>query len=103
MAENRPLSLVSICGSLRKGSLNAAVQRSLPELAPAGLTVTALPGIGDMPLYNADIQAEGFPKPVTDMADAIRRADGVVICSPEYNYSIPGVMKNAIDWISRLP
>jgi chromate reductase len=103
MPENRPIALVSICGSLRKGSFNAAVQRALPELAPAGVTITALSGIGDMPLYNADIQAQGFPKPVTDMADSIRKADGVIICSPEYNYSVPGVLKNAIDWLSRLP
>ncbi|HVY98493.1 MAG TPA: NADPH-dependent FMN reductase [Dongiaceae bacterium] len=103
MPENRPLDLVSLCGSLRQGSLNAAIQRSLPELAPAGVTITALPGIGEMPLYNADVQAQGFPKPVIDMADAIRKADGVVICSPEYNYSVPGVLKNAIDWISRVP
>jgi chromate reductase len=103
MAENRALALVSICGSLRKGSFNAALQRSLPELAPPGMTITALPGVGDMPLYNADVQAQGFPRPVTDMAEAIRKADGVVICSPEYNYSVPGVLKNAIDWISRLP
>jgi chromate reductase len=102
MPENHPLNLVSICGSLRKGSFNAAVQRSLPELAPAGVTITALSGIGDMPLYNADVQEKGFPKPVTDMADAIRKADGVIFCSPEYNYSVPGVLKNAIDWISRL-
>ena len=102
MAENRPLHLISICGSLRKGSFNAAVQRSLPELAPAGLTITTSPGIGDLPLYDADVQAQGFPKAVTDMAEAIRKADGVIFCSPEYNYSIPGVLKNAIDWISRL-
>jgi chromate reductase len=103
MSENRPLALVSICGSLRKGSFNAAIQRSLPELAPAGTTITALSGIADLPLYNADVQDQGFPKPVTEMADTIRKADGVVICSPEYNYSIPGVLKNAIDWISRVP
>jgi chromate reductase, NAD(P)H dehydrogenase (quinone) len=103
MPQNRPLALASICGSLRKGSLNAAVQRSLPELAPAGMTITALSGIGDIPLYNADVQAQGFPKPVTDLAEAIRKADGVIICSPEYNYSVPGVLKNAIDWISRVP
>src|SRR4051794_19783431 len=103
MPENHPLVLVSICGSLRKGSFNAAVQRSLPELAPAGMTITALSGIGDIPLYNADVQDQGFPKPVTDIADAIHRADGVIICSPEYNYSVPGVLKNAIDWISRVP
>jgi chromate reductase len=55
-----------------------------------------------MPLYNADVQAEGFPKPVTEMADAIRKADGLIFCTPEYNYSVPGVLKNAIDWLSRL-
>jgi chromate reductase len=103
MPDNRPIALVSICGSLRKASLNAAVARSLPELAPPGVTVSALSGIGDMPLYDADIQAEGFPKAVTDMAEAIRKADGVVFCSPEYNYSVPGVLKNAIDWLSRVP
>ena len=102
MAEPRSLSIVSICGSLRKESYNAALQRTLPELAPSGLTISALYGIGDMPLYNADVQAQGFPKSVTDMAEAIRKADGVVICSPEYNYSIPGVLKNALDWLSRL-
>ena len=102
MAETGPLSAVSICGSLRKGSYNAGLQRVLPELAPAGLKISALSGIGDMPLYNADVQAEGFPKSVTDLADAIRKADGLIFCSPEYNYSIPGVLKNAIDWLSRL-
>jgi chromate reductase len=51
MAETHPLSVISLCGSLRKGSFNAAIQRALPELAPAGMTIAALPGIGDMPLY----------------------------------------------------
>jgi chromate reductase len=103
MAETHPLSVISICGSLRKASFNAALQRCLPELAPEGMTIEALPGIGEMPLYNADVQAEGFPKPVTEMADAIRKADGLIFCTPEYNYSVPGVLKNAIDWVSRLP
>ena len=102
MAETHPLRVISICGSLRKGSFNAALQRVLPELAPAGMRIEAISGIGDIPLYNADVQANGFPKPVTDVADTIRKADGVIICSPEYNYSIPGVLKNAIDWLSRL-
>ncbi|MDQ7251167.1 NADPH-dependent FMN reductase [Dongia sedimenti] len=102
MSETPPLSVVSICGSLRKGSFNAAVQRSLPELAPSAMSIQALSGIAEIPLYNADLQAEGFAKPVTDMADAIRKADGLIICSPEYNYSIPGALKNAIDWLSRL-
>jgi chromate reductase len=96
-------NVITICGSLRKGSYNAIVARSLPALAPAGMTITASPPIGTMPLYNADIQNDsGFPAPVNALADAIRAADGVVIVTPEYNYSCPGVLKNAIDWVSRL-
>jgi chromate reductase len=102
MAETHPLRVLSICGSLRKGSFNAALQRTLPELAPPGLGIESLAGVGDLPLYNADIQEAGFPKPVTEMSDAIRKADGIIFCTPEYNYSIPGVLKNAIDWLSRL-
>jgi chromate reductase len=98
------LNVVSICGSLRKGSFNAIVQRALPALAPPGMTVTPAPAFTDLPLYNADIQnTTGFPAPVNTLADAIRAADGVIFCTPEYNFSIPGGLKNAIDWLSRLP
>lgn len=97
------LNVISICGSLRKGSYNAMVQRALPSLAPEGLTIQPAPSFADFPLYNADIQAaSGFPAPVNALADAIRAADGVIIVSPEYNFSIPGGLKNAIDWVSRL-
>ncbi len=99
----RPCSVVSLCGSLRKGSYNAAIARALPELAPEGMRITALQGLGEMPLYNADIQAQSFPAPVLAMAEAIRQADGVIFVTPEYNYSMPGVLKNGIDWLSRLP
>jgi chromate reductase len=98
----QPLHIVTLLGSLRKGSINAAVVRTLPELAPAGMTFAALPSVGDYPLYDADLQAEGFPAVVEAAAEAIRAADGVIIVSPEYNYSIPGGLKNALDWISRL-
>ena len=97
------LNVISICGSLRKASYNTMVQRSLPGLAPAGMTITASPPIGDLPLYNADVQAGGFPAAVNTLADAIRAADGVIFNTPEYNYSVPGLLKNAIDWVSRLP
>jgi len=97
------LNVITICGSLRKASYNAMVQRSLPALAPAGMTITVSPPIGDLPLYNADVQANGFPAAVNTLADAIRAADGVIFNTPEYNYSMPGVLKNAIDWVSRLP
>jgi chromate reductase, NAD(P)H dehydrogenase (quinone) len=97
------LNVVSICGSLRKGSYNAALARKLPSLAPAGMTITPAPAWDKMPIYNFDIQnSSGIPAEVGVWADAIRAADGVIIVSPEYNWSIPGGLKNAIDWASRL-
>ena len=98
------LNVLTICGSLRKGSFNAMVARALPSLAPDGMTLAPAPSFAEFPLYNADIQnSTGFPAPVNVLADAIRGADGVIFCSPEYNFSIPGGLKNAIDWVSRLP
>jgi chromate reductase len=98
------LSVISICGSLRKGSYNRIVERALPALAPEGLRISSAPSFAEFPLYNADVQASGgFPAAVNVLADAIRAADGVMIVSPEYNFSIPGGLKNAIDWVSRLP
>jgi chromate reductase, NAD(P)H dehydrogenase (quinone) len=98
------LNVLTICGSLRKGSYNAMVQRALPSLAPDGMTLTPAPAFTEFPLYNADIQnSTGFPAPVNTLADAIRGADGVIFCTPEYNFGIPGGLKNAIDWVSRLP
>jgi chromate reductase len=97
------LHFVTLLGSLRKASVNGGVARALPALAPEGVAISALGSVGDFPLYNADVQAEGIPAAVEAMGAAIRAADGVVIVSPEYNYSVPGVLKNAIDWLSRLP
>jgi chromate reductase len=98
------LNVLTICGSLRKGSYNAMVQRALPGLAPEGMTLKAAPSYVELPLYNADIQnSTGFPAGVNVLADAIRAADGVIFCTPEYNFGIPGGLKNAIDWVSRLP
>jgi chromate reductase len=98
-----PVKVVCICGSLRKGSFNAALARLAPKLAPAGMSIVPSPPLDTFPLYNHDVQdASGFPGPANDLAAAIRGADGVLICSPEYNWSIPGVLKNAIDWVSRM-
>ncbi|OAT28546.1 putative oxidoreductase [Buttiauxella brennerae ATCC 51605] len=98
------LKIVTLLGSLRHGSFNAMVARTLPRIAPSGMSVDALPSIKDIPLYDADIQQEeGFPSTVEAIAEQIRAADGVVIVTPEYNYSVPGGLKNAIDWLSRLP
>jgi chromate reductase len=95
-------NLVTICGSLRKESFNLGLARTLPELAPHGMTLRLLEGLAAFPHYDADIQSAGFPPIVTEWADAIHAADGVVIVTPEYNYSVPGVLKNALDWLSRL-
>jgi chromate reductase, NAD(P)H dehydrogenase (quinone) len=96
------LNILTICGSLRKNSFNAALARALPALAPAGLSIRPAPAWADFPIYNHDIQDAGWPAPVTAWADAIRAADGVIIVSPEYNWTIPGGLKNAIDWTSRM-
>ncbi|WP_380931191.1 NADPH-dependent FMN reductase [Sphingomonas arantia] len=93
---------MTLLGSLRSGSLHAAVARALPALAPEGVTVLALGSIAELPHYDADLQAVGFPPAVLAMADAIRAADGVVVVTPEYNYSVPGSLKNALDWLSRV-
>jgi chromate reductase len=98
------LNVVTICGSLRKRSYNAALMRALPALAPAEMKLSVAPPFTEIPLYDHDIQeATGFPAPVKTLADAIRAADGLIIISPEYNWSIPGALKNAIDWMSRMP
>jgi chromate reductase len=77
---------------------------TLQGFAPEGMRVAEAPSFAEFPLYNADIQnSTGFPAPVQTMAEAIRAADGVIFVSPEYNYGIPGGLKNAIDWVSRLP
>jgi chromate reductase, NAD(P)H dehydrogenase (quinone) len=99
-----PVNVLVICGSLRKGSYNAALARALPGLAPADMKLTVAPPFDSFPHYNADLQASGgFPADVKAFADAIRAADGVIIVSPEYNWTIPGALKNAIDWVSRMP
>jgi chromate reductase len=98
------LNVVCICGSLRKGSYNRMVMNALPALAPPNLKLAEAPPFAEFPLYNADMQeASGVPAAVHKLADAIRAADGVIFNSPEYNFSIPGGLKNAIDWVSRVP
>ena len=96
------LSILGICGSLRKGSLNAAALRAAQELAPAGMTIETY-DISAIPLYNGDVEAAGLPTPVVDLRARIATADALLVVSPEYNFSIPGVLKNAIDWASRPP
>jgi len=101
---DKTLSVISICGSLRKGSYNRMVMNLLPGYAPEGMKIKEAPPFSEFPLYNADFEnSSGFPAPVQKLAEAVRAADGVIFVSPEYNFSIPGGLKNAIDWVSRLP
>lgn len=89
-------------GSVRKGSYNAALARALSGLAPEGVEIELLPKVAELPIYDGDIEAEGLPEKVIALGEAIRPADALVIVTPEYNYSVPGGLKNAIDWASRL-
>jgi chromate reductase len=92
------LNIVTICGSLRKDSYNASLARLLPQLAPTDMTITAAPGYGSFPHFNQDLPV---PADVMTLADAVRAADGVIIVSPEYGWTIPGALKNALDWVSK--
>ena len=93
--------VIGISGSLRSGSFNTSLLRTAVTLAPAGLTIEVA-SIREIPLYDADVEtAIGAPPPVTALKDRIAAADGLLLVTPEYNNSVPGVLKNAVDWLSR--
>lgn len=97
---NKPIRLAAISGSLRAASANTAVLRTLQDAMPQGVQMDLLP-IDALPLYNQDMDG---PEPLPEVAEfknAIAAADGLVICTPEYNFGVPGVLKNALDWASR--
>jgi chromate reductase len=96
------LRIAAFAGSLRRASLNRALLHAARELAPEGMAVELIE-IGDLPLFNADIEAEGDPPAVETFKTQLRDADGILIATPEYNDGIPGALTNAIDWGSRLP
>ncbi len=102
MIDKAKLDVIAISGSLRKASYNTALLRAAQGLAPADMAIELAEGIGDYPLYNADVQAQGIPAGVTALAERIKAVDGVLIACPEYNYSIAAPLKNAIDWLSRV-
>jgi NAD(P)H-dependent FMN reductase len=94
-------NIIGIAGSLRQGSFNAALLRAAVELTPSG-TQLEQASIRDIPLYDGDVEARsGLPAAVVELKDRIARADGLLLVTPEYNNSMPGVFKNAIDWLSR--
>ena len=96
-----PLRVLAFCGSLRKASMNRQLLRAAIEVAPADLQIMVWDRLGELPLYNADLDVEPWPEPVAARRAALTQSDAVLNASPEYNYSIPGVLKNAIDWGSR--
>jgi len=94
--------VLGISGSLRAGSYNTAALRAAQALAPDGVTVDVF-DLSPVPLYNEDVYQQGFPPAVREFRDRIGAADALLIATPEYKYSVPGVLKNAIDWASRPP
>jgi NAD(P)H-dependent FMN reductase len=93
--------ILGISGSLRKGSYNTALLRAAQSIAGTGVEL-AIATLHDIPLYDGDLeQREGVPAAVTKLKEQIVASEGVLLCTPEYNNSIPGVFKNAIDWLSR--
>jgi chromate reductase len=98
----RVFNVVGFAGSLRRGSYNRALLRAATGLAPSTLRID-IHELDDIPLYNGDVEAAGVPPSVVHLRDSIRMADGLLIVTPEYNYGVPGVLKNTIDWLSRPP
>lgn len=98
------VKVMAISGSLRKASFNTSILRTAAELAPEGMEVTLYEGLRDIPPYDDDLRTgSGYPPVVAAFRGMIRDADALLIASPEYNFSISGVLKNAIDWASRVP
>src|SRR5262245_39739521 len=97
-----PLEVLGIAGSLRRESYNRGLLRAAQEMAPEGMTIRSFE-LDAIPLYNGDVEAAGDPAPVAQLKEAIRGADALLLATPEYNYGVPGVLKNAVDWASRPP
>lgn len=96
------MRVLGISGSLRRGSLNSALLRAAAERLPAGAELVVFERLGDVPPYDEDLETAGFePDAVRELREAVRSADAVLIATPEYNHSIPGQLKNALDWVSR--
>jgi chromate reductase len=102
MSDTRAINVLAICGSLRAGSYNRLALRTAIELKPPRMTIETA-DISSIPLYNEDVRAQGFPASVETLRRQIASADALLFVTPEYNYSMPGVLKNAIDWASRPP
>src|SRR3954452_22102370 len=100
--EARVYTVVGFAGSLRRSSYNRALLRAAIELAPPELHIEAHE-LDALPLYNGDVEGAGVPESVEELRAAIRQADALLTSTTEYNHGVPGVLKNAIDWLSRPP
>jgi len=94
------LHVLAISGSLRRGSYNTALLRAAIDIAPESMKIDIYP-IGDLPLFDADLEAAGNPEPVVRFRSAVATADALLLATPEYNFSTTAALKNAIDWASR--
>jgi chromate reductase len=97
------VTVLGIAGSLRAKSFNRMALAAACELAPQGMTILRFERVGDIPLYDEDVKERGFPEAAAELRQAIAAADALLVVTPEYNYSVSGVLKNAIDWASRPP
>jgi chromate reductase len=95
------MRVLGITGSLRRGSYNHALLREAAERLPAGAELVEFDRLGEIPPYDSDLEAVDAPEPVEALRQAMREADAVLVATPEYNHSIPGALKNALDWASR--
>jgi chromate reductase len=99
----KSITICGVAGSLRAGSYNRALLRAARELSPSSVDIRIFDRVGEIPLFNQDVEDQGDPEPVSALKDAIRSADGLLLVTPEYNHGVPGVMKNLVDWASRPP
>lgn len=97
-----PLQVTGVAGSLRQGSYNQALLRAAQQLAPTAVQIR-IHDLSEIPLFNEDVEGAGIPAAVARLREAVAEADGFLVATPEYNHGVPGVMKNAFDWLSRPP
>jgi chromate reductase len=95
------MKVLGISGSLRRDSYNSALLRAAAERLPAGAELVEYERLGEIPPYDSDAEELGAPEVVNELRDAVREADAVLVATPEYNHSMPGQLKNALDWVSR--
>jgi chromate reductase len=103
MMSDETIQVLAISGSLRKAAFNTALLHAAQELAPQGMSIKIYADLAAIPPYDDDVRRSGYPPAVATLRDRVRAADALIFATPEYNRSFSGVLKNAIDWVSRPP